>query len=402
MNPALTTTQAVPSTTLTAGSAATPFTPVTASGGTGTLSFALSGGTLPTGLNFSTSTGQITGTPTAALALTTFTVTVTDQTTPTPQTSSKTFSLTVVVPALVTTQAVPSTTLTVGSAATPFTPVTASGGTGTLSFALSGGTLPTGLTFSTSTGQITGTPTAALALTTFTVTVTDQTTPAPQTSSKTFNLTVVIPALTTTQAVPSTTLTVGSAATPFTPVTASGGTGTLSFALSGATLPTGLNFSTSTGQITGTPTAALAPTTFTVTVTDQTTPTPQTSVQDFQPDGRDFGADDDAGGAEHDTDGGQRGNAVYAGDGFGRRRHAQLCAFGRGAANGFELLDTDRSDHRHTDNHIGADDLHGNRDGSDHADGANLIKDFQSPRDSPIGGCGLLQRQHDRRCICHR
>ena len=161
---------------------------VTAAGGTGTLSFALSGGTLPTGLNFSTSTGQVTGTPLTPLALTTFTVTVTDQTTPTPQTSSKTFNLTVN-PALTTTQAVPSTTLTAGSAATPFTPVTASGGTGALSFALSGGTLSTGLNFSTSTGQITGTPTAALALTTFTVTVTDQTTPTPQTSSKTFSLT---------------------------------------------------------------------------------------------------------------------------------------------------------------------------------------------------------------------
>ena len=280
VNPALTTTQAVPSTTLTVGSAATPFTPVTASGGTGTLSFALSGGTLPTGLNFSTSTGQITGTPTTTLALTTFTVTVTDQTTPTAQTSSKTFSLTVNPIALVTTQAVASTILTVGSAATPFTPVTASGGTGTLSFALSGATLPTGLNFSTSTGQITGTPTATLALTTFTVTVTDQTTPTAQTSSKTFSLTVN-GALTTTQAVPSTILITGSAATPFTPVTASGGTGTLSFVLSGGVLPTGLSFSTSTGQITGTPTATLALTVFTVTVTDQTTPTAQTSSKTF-------------------------------------------------------------------------------------------------------------------------
>ena len=283
VNGPLVTTQAVPSTTLTVGSAATPFTPVTAVGGTGTLSFALSGGVpLPTGLNFSTSTGQITGTPTATLALTPFTVTVTDQTTPTAQTSAKTFNLAVVIPALVTTQAVPSTTLSVGSPATPFTPVTASGGTGTLSFALSGGVpLPTGLNFSTTTGQITGTPTAALALTTFTVTVTDQTTPTPQTSSKTFSLTVVIPALTTTQAVPSTTLTAGSAATPFTPVTASGGTGTLSFALSGGTLPSGLTFSTSTGQITGTPTTILALTTFTVTVTDQATPTAQTSSKTF-------------------------------------------------------------------------------------------------------------------------
>ena len=45
--------------------------------------------------NFSTTTGQLSGTPTASLGSTVFTVTVTDQTTPTAQTASRTFSLTV-------------------------------------------------------------------------------------------------------------------------------------------------------------------------------------------------------------------------------------------------------------------------------------------------------------------
>lgn len=89
----LNTVQAIPNTTLTDGVGAS-FTPVTAFGGIGTLSYALSGGTLPTGLSFSTSNGLIIGTPTTVLAFTTFTVTVTDQKTPTPQTSSKTFNLT--------------------------------------------------------------------------------------------------------------------------------------------------------------------------------------------------------------------------------------------------------------------------------------------------------------------
>jgi uncharacterized protein YhjY with autotransporter beta-barrel domain len=52
------------------------------------------------------------------------------------------------------------------------------------------------LTFSTSTGQISGTPTAVLATTSFTVTVTDQTTPVAQTSSKNFSLTVTVPPVT--------------------------------------------------------------------------------------------------------------------------------------------------------------------------------------------------------------
>jgi len=95
------------------------------------------------------------------------------------------FGGTVALP-LTTTQAVATTTLSVGTAAAPFTPVTASGGTAPLSFAVSP-TLPAGLAFNTSTGQITGTPTAASAATTYTVTVTDA---AAQTSSKTFSLTV--------------------------------------------------------------------------------------------------------------------------------------------------------------------------------------------------------------------
>ncbi len=102
---------------------------------------------------------------------------------------------------LTTVQAVATTTLTVGTAATAFTPVTASGGVGTLSYAVAP-TLPAGLLLNTSTGQITGTPTAASAATTYTVTVTDQ---ASQTSSKTFSLTVN--AATTATTATSTTLT---------------------------------------------------------------------------------------------------------------------------------------------------------------------------------------------------
>ncbi|MGD9804341.1 MAG: Ig-like domain repeat protein [Hyphomicrobiaceae bacterium] len=90
---------------------------------------------------------------------------------------------------LATTLAASSTTLTVGSAATPFTPVTASGGTGTLSYAVNPG-LPAGLSLNTATGQITGTPTAVAAAGNYTVTVTDQTAPTRQTSDKTFSLAV--------------------------------------------------------------------------------------------------------------------------------------------------------------------------------------------------------------------
>jgi DNA-binding IscR family transcriptional regulator len=146
-----------------------------------------------------------------------------------------------------------------------FTPVTFAGGSPTVALALSpGGTLPTGLAFSTTTGAITGTPTSTLAATVFTVTATDG---AGAQSSKTFTLTVNT-ALTTVQAIPSISLEQDVLVTPFTPVTASGGTAPLAFALTGGAVPTGLAFSTTTGQFTGTPTVLQAATVYTVTVTD--------------------------------------------------------------------------------------------------------------------------------------
>ncbi len=74
-------------------------------------------------------------------------------------------------------------------------------------------------------------------------------------------------------------LTVGDAATAFQPVTPAGGVGTLAYAISPAP-PTGLTFSSTTGQISGTPTQA-SNASYTVTVTDQSMPAPQTSVANF-------------------------------------------------------------------------------------------------------------------------
>ncbi len=258
VNSAVVATQAVASTTLASGTAATAFTPVTGSGGTGTLTYSVSPA-LPTGLTFSTSTGTITGTPTAVSATTTYTVTVTDAN---GATKTNTFSLTVN-GAVAATQAIASKVLTEGQPSTSFTPVTGAGGSGTLTYSISPA-LPNGLAINPSTGAISGSPTAVKAATTYTVTVTDS---SNDTANNTFSLTVNGP-VTATLVIPSEILAVSTPnAIAVIPVTGAGGTGTLTYSVSPA-LPAGLAFASATGTITGIPTAASPLTTYTVTVTD--------------------------------------------------------------------------------------------------------------------------------------
>ena len=257
VNPTVTATQAVATTTMTANKAAAAFTPVTGGGGTAPLRYAI-GPSLPTGLSFNTATGQITGTATVAWAATTYSVTVTDANS---VAAANTFSLTVN-SAVAATLVVPTQILVVGGTAASFTPVTGSGGTSTLTYSISP-LLPAGLSFSTSTGAITGTQTAASPATNYTVTVADS---LSATASATFNLTVN-GVVTATQLIPSSMLTLNKSVTPFIPVQGAGGTAPLSYALTG-TLPAGLSFDITTGQITGTPTATAASSGYMVTVTD--------------------------------------------------------------------------------------------------------------------------------------
>jgi VCBS repeat-containing protein len=84
------------------------------------------------------------------------------------------------------TQSIASVALTKNNAATSFTPVVSSGGVAPIRYSISPA-LPTGLTLSTSTGGITGTPTVTSTATTYTVTVTDNNN---VTASNTFSLTV--------------------------------------------------------------------------------------------------------------------------------------------------------------------------------------------------------------------
>lgn len=141
------------------------------------------------------------------------------------------------------------------------------GGTAPVTWALTGGALPAGLTLDPSTGLIDGTPTAA-GTSTFTVTATDSSSPA---QVATANLSMTI------GAAPSVSLggnalpagTVGRTYSASAP--ASGGTAPYTWSISSGTLPAGLTLDTSTGAITGTPTSA-GSRTFTASVTDSGLP----------------------------------------------------------------------------------------------------------------------------------
>ncbi len=157
---------------------------LTAVGGKQPFVWALASGTLPPGLTISTSgaNGVISGTPTT-LGKTSFKVQVTDSQTPTAAVDTAAKSITVN-PTL----SISTTSLTAGSVGVPYTgTLTAIGGVSPYTWTLTSGSLPAGLTLSTS-GFITGTPTAQ-GTQTFTVQVSDSATPA-STATASLSLTI--------------------------------------------------------------------------------------------------------------------------------------------------------------------------------------------------------------------
>lgn len=137
---------------------------IVVTGGVGTKTFSVSG-TLPPGLSLDSSTGAITGTPTVANSFS-FTITVTD----TVGAIASQAYLVVINPAVTINTATLADWTVNKSGYSQF--VVANGGTGTKTFSVSAGTLPTGLSLNSATGAITGTPTAANSFS-FTITATD-------------------------------------------------------------------------------------------------------------------------------------------------------------------------------------------------------------------------------------
>src|SRR5438270_581389 len=158
-------------------------------GGTAAVTWSLATGTLPAGLSLNATTGAITGTPTAA-GTSAFMVNARDSANPP---NSATTALSITISTTAPTFAISTAELPNGSIGTPYDQMlTATGGTGTLTWSVSSGSLATGLSLNAKTGEITGTPAPATPGISFpfTITVTDSSA-APLTAQKEFTLTPV-------------------------------------------------------------------------------------------------------------------------------------------------------------------------------------------------------------------
>src|SRR5882757_2001123 len=180
--PAITTTTLPPGTEGTAYSQA-----IAKTGGSGTVTFSISAGALPTGLTLS-GAGTISGTPAGPNGTVNFTVKVTDSSTMTPMTATQALSIVINLPAP---PNITTTTLPAGVAGTAYSQMVAATGFGTLTFTTSAGVVPSGLTLS-SAGLISGTPDAPNVTSNFTMMVTDSSNPA-QTATQALSILINLP-----------------------------------------------------------------------------------------------------------------------------------------------------------------------------------------------------------------
>jgi hypothetical protein len=231
---------------------------VQVTGGTGALTWSISAGTLPPGLDLNQINGVIFGTPTAPV-ISNFTVRVTDTLN---LSDIQDLSITITEPTPPPSPSITTTSLPAGTVGQPYNQtLQAAGGTGGLTWSIVAGNLPTGLSLNQTTGVISGTPLVPDGTSSFTVRVSDA---AGQDDTQALSITINLanpPIITTT------TLPGGTVGQPYSQtLQTTGGIGLLSWSLSGGSLPAMLSLSPN-GVISGTPTNT-GTASFTVRVTD--------------------------------------------------------------------------------------------------------------------------------------
>ncbi|MBQ3447365.1 MAG: putative Ig domain-containing protein, partial [Synergistaceae bacterium] len=235
-------------TSLASGTRGIAYTASLSAAGAPTISWSLTSGDLPGGLTLSTS-GDISGTPTTAG---TFTFTV--QAVNSVGSASRSFTITIAAPTLPGSPTITTTSLSSGTSGTAYSAVLTATGTTPITWSVTSGSLPTGLTLS-SAGVISGTPTATGR---YTFTVTAQN--SAGSASRQLTLRIVAASsggdTSTTRTAPTistSSVSAGTAGSSYTyTLTASGSTPIIWSLVSGS-LPSGLRLSSS-GVISGTPT----------------------------------------------------------------------------------------------------------------------------------------------------
>jgi hypothetical protein len=238
-----------------------------ASGGSPPYSYTVLAGSLPAGTALNASTGTVSGT--AALAGPfSYTIKVTDSSSPA-QTATQSTNGTI-----------SPVTLTLTATASGATQVSqsysqanvASGGTTPYSYSVASGAPPPGTSLSASTGTVAGIPTAAGPFS-YTIKVTDSSSPS-QTATQSTSGTITSATLTLV-ATTSTKTQVGQSYSQTN--VASGGTTPYSYSVASGAPPPGTSLNTTTGTVSGTPTAP-GPVSYTIKVTDSSNPA-QTATQ---------------------------------------------------------------------------------------------------------------------------
>ena len=217
-------------------------TTILVQGGTAPYTFSIATGSLPGGLTINSTTGGISGTATAS-GTASFTLRVTDSASTVAEASR---SINVAGQLLVTTPTLPA-----GEVAQSYSSaITTSGGSGAVTFSVSSGALPTGLTLS-STGMLSGTSTNT-GTSSFTVTATDA---VGRSVSRSYTVTIAPAFAITTSRLNDALIGVAYSQS----LSGAGGVTPYSWEIVSGSLPTGLVLNAATGVISGTPTVAATP-----------------------------------------------------------------------------------------------------------------------------------------------
>lgn len=217
-----------------------PFSQTLTVNGTPPFTFSVSGGSLPAGLSLNTTTGTISGTPTTAGSYS-FTIQANNSVGSDTQAFTGTVTGSPVAPTITT------TTLDSLTQSTAFSQTLNATGTAPLTWTISAGTLPSGLSMNSSTGAITGSPTGSGAYS-FTVQATNTAGNDTQAYSGTIAASGTAPTITTTVL---SALLVGAS---FSQTINKTGSTPMTWGVTVGSLPAGLGLNSSTGVLSGIPT----------------------------------------------------------------------------------------------------------------------------------------------------